>query len=102
MELKVEFRGSYRRPTSFSMTWALVLLMCYLVYLGLQIYYFHRLHDWILEFILMGFMSVSIAVMIPRFQVRTLSFDFVHQLQMSAEIEHFCDNSEPTQHKISP
>lgn len=37
-------------------------------YLGLQILYYHRTQDFILEFILMGMTALSLATTIPRFQ----------------------------------
>ena len=60
-------KGSYTRPRSFSFGWLVFFMLIYTGYLILQIVHFHRVDGWILEFILMGMMSISISIAFSRF-----------------------------------
>eukprot|EP01132_Coremiostelium_polycephalum_P007473 gene7473-9181_t len=61
-------RGSFtNEKRGFSLLWFLFFLIIYGVYLFIQIYHFQRKGGYILEFILMGFISVSCGLVVPRF-----------------------------------
>ncbi|GAM22678.1 hypothetical protein SAMD00019534_058530 [Acytostelium subglobosum LB1] len=61
-------RGSLsNEKRGFSLLWAALFLAAYGVYLFLQIYKFKRTDGFILEFILMGFISISLGLILPRF-----------------------------------
>jgi hypothetical protein len=71
------YRSSYTNQPKgfFSVRWMLFYLMLYGVYLFLQLYLFH--YGSVLEFILLGFISVSLGLWSPtvRWFVRVIAFE---------------------------
>ncbi|GAM18033.1 hypothetical protein SAMD00019534_012080 [Acytostelium subglobosum LB1] len=68
-------RGTFsNEKRGFSLPWLILFLVLYSAYLCLQLFEFDRVQGFILEFILMGFISVSMGLIVPRFTwiVRTL------------------------------
>ncbi|KAM9966620.1 hypothetical protein ACTFIR_006840 [Dictyostelium discoideum] len=63
-------RGTFtNEKRGFSILWFLFFMIVYGVYLFLQIYHFERIDGYILEFILMGFISFSLGLLVPRFAI---------------------------------
>ncbi|EGG22695.1 hypothetical protein DFA_04825 [Cavenderia fasciculata] len=61
-------RGTFsNEKRGFSFFWFLFFLSAYGIYLFLQIYHYKRGAGYILEFILMGFISISLGLLAPRF-----------------------------------
>ncbi|EGC37281.1 hypothetical protein DICPUDRAFT_46613 [Dictyostelium purpureum] len=61
-------RGTFsNEKRGFSLLWFLFFMAAYGTYLFLQIYHFERKDGYILEFILMGFISFSLGLLVPRF-----------------------------------
>jgi len=64
-------KGTVEKRKTFSFFVFFLFLCTYGSYLGLQLFYFHRRENYVLEFILMAFISASMVLMVPRFQFFT-------------------------------
>eukprot|EP01111_Echinosteliopsis_oligospora_P012372 TRINITY_DN4218_c0_g1_i1.p1 TRINITY_DN4218_c0_g1~~TRINITY_DN4218_c0_g1_i1.p1 ORF type:complete len:713 (-),score=135.96 TRINITY_DN4218_c0_g1_i1:21-2159(-) len=61
-------RGTFTNERrGFSLLWLLCYLTFYAAYITIQVAYFHRVQGYILEFLLMAFISVTLGSLTPRF-----------------------------------